>query len=75
MRAEKSQKTGVLDEKSDELGTKANEIFIRIAETRKDIEGVQLMIDNINARITELDGDTEAQNMLNGLSREGNLLA
>ena len=61
-RAEKSEKTGILDEKSDELGSRANEIFIRVAETRKDVEGVQLMIDNINSRIAELDGDKDSQN-------------
>ena len=62
-RAEKSEATGVLDEKSDELGQKANEIFIRVAETRKDVEGVQLMIDNINARIADLDRDRDSQNL------------
>ena len=61
-RAEKSASTGVLDEKSDELGQKANEVYIKIAETRKDIESVQLMIDNINARISDLDSDRDAQN-------------
>ncbi len=62
-RAEKSEKTGILDEKSDELGSRANEIFIKVAETRKDVEGVQLMIDNVNARIAELESDADAQNM------------
>ena len=62
-RAEKSEKTGVLDEKGDELGARANEIFIRITETRKDVESVQLMIDNVNSRISELDSDIDAQNI------------
>ncbi len=60
-RAEKSEETGILDEKSDEFEQKANSIYIKIAETRKDIEGVQLMIDNINLRIAEYDSDIEAQ--------------
>ncbi len=54
--------TGVLDERSDELDQKANEIFIKVTESRKDIESVQLMIDNINERIEELNGDKAAQN-------------
>lgn len=61
-REEKSAATGVLDEKSDEFGQKANEVFIKVAETRKDIESVQLMIDNINARISDLEADKNAQN-------------
>ena len=61
-RAEKSAATGVLDEKSDELGQRANEVFIKVAEARKDVESVQLMIDNINARIAELDAEKENQN-------------
>ena len=54
--------TGVLDERSDELDQKANEIFIKVTESRKDIESVQLMIDNINERIEELNGDKATQN-------------
>ncbi len=61
-RAEKSAATGVLDEKSDEFGQKANEVFIKVAETRKDVESVQLMVDNINARIQDLQSDKDAQN-------------
>ncbi len=62
-RAEKSENTGVLDEKSDELGARANEIFIRVAETRKDVEGVQLMIDSLNSRISELEDNRDLQNL------------
>ena len=52
---------GVLDEKSDEYTQKANEVSIKIAETRKDIEGVQMLIDSINSRISELDNDKANQ--------------
>jgi chromosome segregation protein len=61
-RTEKSAATGVLDEKSDEFGQKANEVFIKVAETRKDVESIQLMVDNINARIQDLQSDKDAQN-------------
>ena len=54
--------TGILDERSDELDQKANEIFIKVTESRKDIESVQLMIDNINERIEELNSDKATQN-------------
>ncbi len=60
-REEKTAELGVTDEKSDELGQKANEVYIKIAETRKDIERYQLMIDNINARIDELEAEKAAQ--------------
>ncbi len=61
-RSDKSASTGVLDEKSDELEDKANELYIQMAEARKDVENVQLMIDNINSRINDLDADKDAQN-------------
>ncbi len=61
-REEKSADAGVLDEKCDELEQKANEIYIRITETRKDIEGVQQLIDNINSQIADIESDKDAQN-------------
>ena len=60
-RSEKGAESGILDEKSDELDGMANEVYIKVAETRKDIENVQLMIDNINSRIAELDAEKDAQ--------------
>ena len=60
-RTEKGEAAGVLDEKSDEYLQLANNLEIKIAEARKDIESVQLMIDNINSRISELDGEADAQ--------------
>ena len=53
---------GAVDEKCDELTQKANEIYIKAAEARKDIESVQLMIDNIDSRIRELDNEADGQN-------------
>ena len=61
-RASKNTEMGVLDEKSDEFLQKANEVYIKVAEARKDIENVQLMIDNINSRISDLDSDKNNQN-------------
>ncbi len=61
-RIEKGADAGVLDEKHDELLSKANEEYIKIIEVRKDIDAVSVYIDNINARINELDSECEAQN-------------
>ncbi len=61
-RAEKSAEMGILDERADEVSERANEVFVKIAETRKDGESVQLMIDNINGRIAEYNGEKENQN-------------
>ncbi len=61
IREDKSTEMGVIDEKSDEFAQKANEVYIKITETRKDIETYQMMIDNINARINELEAEKSAQ--------------
>ena len=62
---------GVLDEKSDEYIQKANEVYIKVAETRKDVESVQMMIDSINGRIDELNSDRDAQqNRINDLKSQ-----
>ncbi|MBO7304745.1 MAG: chromosome segregation protein SMC [Clostridia bacterium] len=60
-RTEKSEAAGVLDEKADELGERANEVFIKITETRKDVENVDFMIDNLNSRIAEYDAEIAGQ--------------
>ena len=60
-RATKAEKMGVDDERSDELLQKANEIFIKSTETRKDIEAVEQAIATIDERIAELDGEADAQ--------------
>ena len=61
-RSDKASESGVIDEKSDELEDKANEVYIKATEFRKDVESVQIMIDNVNARIAELDADKDLQN-------------
>ena len=60
-RQKKGAEMGELDEKSDELSTKANEAYISIAETRKDIEGVQQLINNLDERINELSAEKDSQ--------------
>ena len=61
-RTKKDEEKGILDEKSDELGSKAADAYITITEVRKDIEGIQQMIDNYDLRIEEQENDKKAQN-------------
>ena len=60
-RRKRSDEMGVLDEKSDELSMKANEIFIRATESKKDIESIEQMIASIDARIADLESEKAAQ--------------
>ena len=62
-REKKDAEKGVLDEKSDEIGSKAADVYITITETRKDIESIQQMIDSYELRIEEQEKDKEAQNV------------
>ena len=61
-RTREGARMGELDEKSDEIAEKANNLFIKITETRKDVENVQNMIDDYNDRIAVLDSDKSVQN-------------
>ncbi len=61
-RSRRAEEMGEIDEKSDELLEKANELYIKAAETRRDVEGVEQIIANIDARIAELDTEEEEQN-------------
>jgi len=60
-RQRRAEEMGVIDEKSDELLQKANEIFIKSAETRKDIEGIEQIITTIDERLLELNRDENSQ--------------
>ncbi len=61
-REEKSAETGILDERCDEFEQKANDVYIRITETRKDIEGFKLIVENIQSQINDLESDKADQN-------------
>ncbi len=60
-RARRSSEMGVFDENNDEVLGKANDLYIKAMEIRKDIENVELMISNIDARIADLDSEEAAQ--------------
>ncbi len=61
-RRKKSDEMGVLDEKSDEFAMKANEVFIKATESKKDVESIEQMISTIDARITDLQAEKASQN-------------
>jgi len=61
-RSKRAEEMGVLDEKSDELGEKANQVYIRATECKKDVESIDEMIGTIDARISDLQSERAAQN-------------
>ncbi|MBR5817089.1 MAG: hypothetical protein IKY62_00430, partial [Clostridia bacterium] len=61
-RTKNAAEMGELDEKSDEYASLANDTYISIAEVRKDIENVQVMIDDYDLRIRELESEKAVQN-------------
>ena len=61
-RARRAEEMGETDEKSDELLQKANEVYVKEAETRKDIEGIEQVIATIDERIADLEREEEGQN-------------
>ena len=74
-RSIKGEEMGILDEKCDELASKANEAYVSIAEVRKDIEGLQQMIDSYDERINDYQRDKDAQNdrIANLISKRDNI--
>ena len=60
-RSKRSEEMGVLDEKYDEYGQRANEFLIKAAEARKDIEGLDQMIASIDERLAELAEERQIQ--------------
>ena len=53
---------GVLDEKRDEIISKANELSISVASSQKDVENVEQQISALNERIAEFDNEKDVQN-------------
>ena len=60
-RRKRSEELGVLDEKSDEFSQKANEIFIKATEAKKDIEGIDQLINSVDTRIGDLNNEKNVQ--------------
>jgi len=61
-RLKRATEMGELDERCDEYASRVNDTQISIAEARKDVEGVQQMIDTYDLRISELESEKLAQN-------------
>ncbi len=51
----------VVDDKRDEVISKANETNVKIAESKKEIEGVMQFVNNIDERIAELEEEKSQQ--------------
>ena len=60
-RAKRSEEMGILDEKHDEYGQKATDIFVKATEARKDIESLEEMIASIDERLADLNEEKEIQ--------------
>ena len=60
-RVECSDEMGVLDEKRDEYGQKANELQIKITVLRGEIDAAMQMIASLDERISTLSGEKEEQ--------------
>ncbi len=61
-RAKKGEETGILDDKNDEISSKANELYIKAAEAKRDVEAVDELISTLDARIADLNLEKDAQN-------------
>ena len=60
-RQKRSAEMGVLDEKRDECIQKSNDLTIKAAETKKDIENIDQIIESLNSRIYDLDIERDGQ--------------
>lgn len=60
-RSTKSEEMGVLDEKYDELGQRANEIFVQATQVQGEIDGIDRLIASIDERLADLAGEKENQ--------------
>ncbi|MBR2343836.1 MAG: chromosome segregation protein SMC [Clostridia bacterium] len=60
-RVRRSQEMGELDDKSDECRERANEVFVRLTEVKKDIEALSALAESLAARKAELASEKEAQ--------------
>ena len=61
-RQRRSEEMGILDEKRDECIQKSNDLTIKSAESKKDIENIDQIIESVNSRIFDLDRERDAQN-------------
>ena len=60
-RSRRGEEMGILDEKYDEIVAKANDLAIKVAEEKKGIDSIELVISQLDLRISELDSERESQ--------------
>ena len=60
-RRERAELMGTLDEAADECRDKANEVYVKVAEAKKDIEAMDSLIESLSARLIDLDSEALAQ--------------
>ncbi len=60
-RAMLAQEQGALEEKRDEIASRANDVYIKIAEERRGLESIREMIASVNLRLDELASDKAMQ--------------
>ena len=60
-RAKRGEEMGIIDEQRDESVSKSNELSIKIAEKKKDIESIELLIEQLDGRLTSLDDERATQ--------------
>ncbi len=61
-RLQLSQEASALDEERLKVEAEANEMYIKIAEMRKEVESVDMLIGTLDARLEELSRDKDVQN-------------
>ncbi len=52
----------ILDEERLEVESRSNEMYVKIAETRKELESIDMLIATLDARLDELSQDKQVQN-------------
>ena len=60
-RAKRGEEMGIIDEQRDESVSKSNELSIKIAEKKKDIESIELLIEQLDGRLTSLEDERATQ--------------
>ncbi len=61
-RSRRGEEMGILDERYDEFVSKSSELAIKIAERKKDVDNIDLLISQLDDRISELESNKDSQN-------------
>ncbi|MBQ8371893.1 MAG: chromosome segregation protein SMC [Clostridia bacterium] len=61
-RAKRATELGIIDENRDEVMSHANDVYVKIAEARRDVDGINQLIESVNTRLSDLADEKNAQN-------------